>query len=147
MRFKYYMVWWLRLKENLTWYLIYTLWLNHFIFQEAAAANATITQPLQQHAPLSRAGQQAASNKSSLPNAKNNGGESASDMADILVTQFRKCLTTNLVVRLNNFTLWRVSTSKVKVAPKEFLSGTQFERHYNLTELTASQVSRCKFLA
>ena len=59
-------------------------------------------------------------------------------MADILVTQFRKCLTTNLVVRLNNFTLWRVSTSKVKVAPKEFLSGTQFERHYNLTELTAS---------
>ena len=90
----------------------------------AGAGNgaATITQPLQQHAPLSRAGQQATSNKSSLPNVKNNGSDS-SDMADILVTQFRKCLTTNLVVRLNNFTLWKVSTSKVKSAAKEFLSG------------------------
>ena len=53
-----------------------------------------------------------------------------SDMADVLVTQFRKCLTTNLVVRLNNFTLWRVSTSKVKVAPKEFLSGKQYSIIY-----------------
>ena len=88
----------------------------------AAKAGSTITQP-PQHAPLSRAGQQA--NKSSLPNAKNNtgNGNESADMADILVTQFRKCLTTNLVVRLNNFTLWKVSTSKVKVAPKEFLSG------------------------
>ena len=89
----------------------------------------TITQPLQQHAPLSRAGQQATSNKSSLPNVKNNGGgngSDTSDMADILVTQFRKCLTTNLVVRLNNFTLWKVSTSKVKSAAKEFLSGKLF---------------------
>lgn len=97
----------------------------------AGAGNgaATITQPLQQHAPLSRAGQQATSNKSSLPNVKNNGGgngSDSSDMADILVTQFRKCLTTNLVVRLNNFTLWKVSTSKVKSAAKEFLSGKQF---------------------
>ena len=88
-----------------------------------SAANSTVTQPPQvQHAPLSRA---TGNNKSSLPNVKNNGGNGneSSDMADILVTQFRKCLTTNLVVRLNNFTLWKVSTSKVKTAPKEFLAG------------------------
>jgi len=32
-------------------------------------------------------------------------------------------MTTNLVVRLNNFSMWKVSTSKAKSTPKEFLSG------------------------
>ena len=59
---------------------------------------------------------------SSLPNTS----KSDSNVADVLVTQFRKLMTTNLVVRLNNFTMWKVSTSKVKMAPKEFLSGKFF---------------------
>ena len=56
---------------------------------------------------------------SSLPNTT----KGDSNVADVLVTQFRKLMTTNLVVRLNNFTMWKVSTSKVKMAPREFLSG------------------------
>ena len=31
-------------------------------------------------------------------------------------------MTTNLIVRLNNFSLWKVSTSKAKSTPKEFMS-------------------------
>ena len=31
-------------------------------------------------------------------------------------------MTTNLIVRLNNFSLWKVSTSKAKTTPKEFMS-------------------------
>lgn len=84
----------------------------------AVASNSSGTTAA--HAPLSRAGQPAGNSKSSLPaNAKSQ----ESDISDVLVTQYRKLLTTNLVVRLNNFTLWKVSTSKVKVPPREFLSG------------------------
>jgi hypothetical protein len=73
------------------------------------------------HAPLSRANVAAQLPPSiSLPSNINKGD----NITDVLVTQFRKLMTTNFVVRLNNFTMWKVSTSKVKTSPKEFLSGT-----------------------
>ena len=37
--------------------------------------------------------------------------------------QFKKLLTANLVVRLSNFSMWKVSTSAGKVAPQEFITG------------------------
>ena len=57
---------------------------------------------------------------SSLPNTSKSD---SSNVADVMVTQFRKLMTTNFVVRLNNFTMWKVSTSAAKTSPKEFLSG------------------------
>ena len=41
-------------------------------------------------------------------------------------------MTTNLIVRLNNFSMWKVSTSKAKSTPKEFLSGDR--RRYSLPD-------------
>ena len=46
--------------------------------------------------------------------------------------QFGKLMTTNLIVRLNNFSMWKVSTSKAKSTPKEFLSGDR--RRYSLPD-------------
>ena len=79
------------------------------------------------HAPLSRS---SGMKNSSLPFSPKN--EQDSNTADLLMSQFRKLMTTNLVVRLNNFTLWKVSTSKVKSAPKEFLAGKE-EKSYLLS--------------
>lgn len=74
----------------------------------------------------------ASSGPFSLPSvlASNGAGKSNAAAGEtqehVLLTQFRKLMTTNLVVRLNNFTLWKVSVSKGKIAPKEFLSGKLF---------------------
>ena len=56
----------------------------------------------------------------------NGGGATApedSAIKESILSQFKKLLTTNLVVRLNNFSMWKVSTSKGKAPPKEFISG------------------------
>lgn len=45
-------------------------------------------------------------------------------MRESILTQFRKLLTANLVVRLSNFSMWKVSTT-TKSSPKEFISGTR----------------------
>ena len=67
-------------------------------------------------------------NSNSSGFAKNSATDS--NVADVMVAQFRKLMTTNLVVRLNNFTMWKVSTAKVKTSPREFLSGKKNKRCY-----------------
>lgn len=99
----------------------------------AAAAMASFTAGgntgRHQHAPLSRANaqqQQQTSSPFGLPslnNSSNSSNNKGDHVKEVLVTQFRKLMTTNLVVRLNNFAMWKVSTSKAKTPPKEFLSG------------------------
>lgn len=42
---------------------------------------------------------------------------------DSILSQFKKLMTANLIVRLANFTFWKVSTSKEKKDAKEFISG------------------------
>ncbi len=42
---------------------------------------------------------------------------------EVILAQLRKLMTANLVVRLANFTFWKVSTSKEKKEAKEFISG------------------------
>ena len=64
---------------------------------------------------------------SSLPNTSKSD---SSNVADVMVTQFRKLMTTNFVVRLNNFTMWKVSTSAAKTSPKEFLSGKYSSKNF-----------------
>jgi hypothetical protein len=44
-------------------------------------------------------------------------------LKETIASQFLKLLTANLVVRLSNFSMWKVSTSTGKVAPQEFISG------------------------
>ena len=44
-------------------------------------------------------------------------------MRETIGAQFKKLLTNNLVVRLSNFSMWKVSTSAGKVAPQEFVTG------------------------
>lgn len=47
------------------------------------------------------------------------------NIKDTILSQLKKLLTANLVVRLSNFTLWKVSTSKEKKEAKEFISGKE----------------------
>ena len=44
-------------------------------------------------------------------------------LRETIGAQFKKLLTANLVVRLANFSMWKVSTSAGKVAPQEFITG------------------------
>lgn len=44
-------------------------------------------------------------------------------MRETILSQLKKLLTANLIVRLANFTFWKVSTSKEKKEAKEFISG------------------------
>ena len=55
-----------------------------------------------------------------------------------LLSQLGKLMTTNLVVRLNNFAMWKVSTSNAKSAPKEFISGKS-----HLSNITFSSLKGC----
>ena len=111
---------------------VHTGWLENSLkqFQTTLLESATVSLKSDQvksqivhHAPLSRTAGATPTPKSSLPNKAAAVAAAGDNVSDVLVTQFRKLMTTNLVVRLNNFTLWKVSTSKVKVQPKEFLSG------------------------
>ena len=63
---------------------------------------------------------------SSLPStsdSRKSPNDSESEVKNALLSQLQKLMTTNLVVRLNNFSMWKVSTSNAKSAPKEFISG------------------------
>ena len=68
---------------------------------------------------------------SSLPStsdSRKSPNDSESEVKNALLSQLQKLMTTNLVVRLNNFSMWKVSTSNAKSAPKEFISG---KKHAN----------------
>ena len=67
---------------------------------------------------------------SSLPStsdSRKSPNDSESEVKNALLSQLQKLMTTNLVVRLNNFSMWKVSTSNAKSAPKEFISGKKHE--------------------
>ena len=99
---------------------VHTGWLENSLKQFQTSLLDSIASKQGSHAPLSRSSGNGNSKNSSLPQ---NQQKSDSNSTDMLMSQFRKLMTTNLVVRLNNFTLWKVSTSKVKSPPREFLAG------------------------
>lgn len=102
---------------------VHTGWLETSLKQfQTTLLETSLNMKDVKHAPLSRA--TPASQPKPKPPSNNTETDSVSD---VLVCQFRKLLTTNLVVRLNNFTLWKVSTSKVKAPPKEFVTGKPFK--------------------
>ena len=100
---------------------VHTGWLENSLKQfQTSLLDSIASKAGVGHAPLARS---SGAKNSSLPNQGSRNEVPDSNTADLLMSQFRKLMTTNLVVRLNNFTLWKVSTSKVKSAPKEFLAG------------------------
>ena len=101
---------------------VHTGWLENSLKQFQTSLLDSIASKQGSHAPLSRSSGNGNSKNSSLPQ---NQQKSDSNSTDMLMSQFRKLMTTNLVVRLNNFTLWKVSTSKVKSPPREFLAGKE----------------------
>ncbi len=60
------------------------------------------------------------------------------NIKETILSQLKKLLTANLVVRLANFTFWKVSTSKEKKEAKEFIAGT---RRYRMTRWGFQQIT------
>jgi len=111
---------------------VHPVWLENSLrtFQSnlIEAANATLslncaTSASKPHTPLYRAGVPQTSSLPSTSDSRKSPNDSESEVKNALLSQLQKLMTTNLVVRLNNFSMWKVSTSNAKSAPKEFISG------------------------
>ena len=102
---------------------------------EAAMATDAFSSSKVQHTPLSRsnAKQSAPNNGAQItPMEQNRKDNSNGEVRNALLGQFHKLMTTNLIVRLKDFAMWKVSISKGKTAPQEFLSGDR--QRYSLPE-------------
>ena len=64
-------------------------------------------------------------------------------LKETINAQFKKLLTANLVVRLSNFSMWKVSTSAGKVAPQEFITGER-AGNSNVVILVITIASNCR---
>ena len=118
---------------------VHASWLEQSLaqFQSAlmeAAMSTDLLSSSSQHTPLFRSNaKQSTSGQHMSDNTdttKKNGANS--EFRNALLGQFRKLMTTNLIVRLKDFAMWKVSISKGKTAPKEFLSGDR--QRYSLPE-------------
>ena len=102
---------------------------------EAAMSSDLLSSSKSQHTPLSRSNAKSSqmSGQQINDNADSGKREGANpELRNALLGQFRKLMTTNLIVRLKDFAMWKVSISKGKTAPKEFLSGDR--QRYSLPE-------------
>ncbi|XP_059079286.1 bridge-like lipid transfer protein family member 3B isoform X2 [Tigriopus californicus] len=119
---------WIRYSES-----VHSTWLNNSIiaFQnsllEALTSTSSSNAPgtggsSSNKAPLSR------SAPGSTANGDVRGSKGMSDkdsaIRETILSQYKKLLTTNLVLRLSNICMWKVSTTKAKSTSKEFISGT-----------------------
>jgi len=116
---------WVRYSES-----VHATWLNNSVnsFKEtllSALCGAGITPPTgKPHSPLARAGQQGKKEAATAAIAAANGDlKGTTSTKEAILSQFGKLLTANLIVRLANFTVWKVSTSKEKTDAKEFIMG------------------------
>ena len=119
---------------------VHASWLEQSMAQfqsalmEAAMSTDIFSSSRSHHTPLSRSNAKPSSMSGQLNDnvdpAKKEG--STAELRNALLGQFRKLMTTNLIVRLKDFAMWKVSISKGKTAPKEFLSGDR--QRYSLPE-------------
>ena len=115
---------------------VHSSWLDQSLAQfqsalmEAAMSTDEFSSSKPHHTPLSRsnAKQPTSSNLVDQSKKETLNGE----FRNALLSKYQKLMTTNLIVRLKDFAMWKVSISKGKTAPKEFLSGDR--QRYSLPE-------------
>ena len=119
---------------------VHASWLEQSLaqFQSAlmeAAMSTDLLSSKSQHTPLFRSNAKASATSEQQINDNIDAGKrevANPEFRNALLGQFRKLMTTNLIVRLKDFAMWKVSISKGKTAPKEFLSGDR--QRYSLPE-------------
>eukprot|EP00095_Tigriopus_kingsejongensis_P003689 maker-scaffold11_size778918-snap-gene-6.50 protein:Tk03689 transcript:maker-scaffold11_size778918-snap-gene-6.50-mRNA-1 annotation:"uhrf1-binding protein 1-like protein" len=114
---------WIRYTES-----VHSTWLNNCIIAFQNSLLETLTSGgsgAGNKTPLSRSRAESHSSSNIPANGDIRGGFSDQDNAirETILSQYKKLLTTNLVLRLSNFCVWKVSTTKGKSPPKEFISG------------------------
>lgn len=80
------------------------------------------------HAPLERSSPQHPTQNGNFTNSNKPSAAQAASTKQIL-DNFNKLMTACVVLRIENFMLYRVTTSGKKSMPKEFISGTQSAFH------------------
>lgn len=107
------------------------LWLEQSLnaFKESLLTLGNPNRP-PNHAPLERTGNgQQPTSTPSTPTSQSSqtGATSASPLKKQVLENFSKLMTSCVILRIEDFTLFRVTTSGKKQMPKEFVSGTQYD--------------------